>query len=135
MQLSVHLRSSGGADATGDSTTPTPPGTPWMVDPVVAAWQNNDAEKGRELAACLYETLSQELKGIEQLGAEVKDLGIGLTVFPTFLEGHTEVFLAWTAGEPEILTYYPPQGGYRTRKPVEGCRFTADRAPAGQLRE
>lgn len=145
MQLSVHLRSSGGGaprfadraeSAPTSVTTPTPPGTPWMADPVVAAWQaDNDVDKSRELTACLYETLSEQLQGIEHLGAEVKDLSIGLTVFPSYLDGQTEVLLAWTVGDLEIRTFYPPQGGYRSRKTVEGCRFTADRAPAGQLRE
>jgi hypothetical protein len=144
MQLSVHLRSSGdGSSADSLSTlvrpgaqfdTPTPPGTPWMADPVLAAWQASDPEQGRALAAGLYETLSEELKGVETLGAEVKDLSIGLTVFPSFLDGN-EVLLAWTVADLEIRTYYTPQGGYRQRKPVDGRTFTAERTPAGQLRE
>jgi hypothetical protein len=134
MQLSVHLRSSSDG-STADNLTPTPPGTPWMADPVLAAWQANDPEQGRALAAGLYETLSEELKGVEALGAEVKDLSIGLTVFPSYLDGNAEVLLAWTVTELEIRTYYTPQGGYRQRKPVEGRTFTAVRTPAGQLRE
>jgi len=134
MQLSVHLRSSPDGNSTGN-ITPTPPGTPWMVDPVVAAWHANDPEQGRALAACLYETLSHELKGIEALGAEVKDLSIGLTAFPSYMDGHAEVLLAWTVTEKEIRTYYAAHNGYRHRKSVEGKTFTAARTPAGQLRE
>lgn len=134
MQLSVHLRSSADGNSTGN-ITPTPPGTPWMADPVLAAWTAPDPEQGRALAACLYETLSLELKGIEALGAEVKDLSVGLTVFPTFLEGNSEVLLAWTVTEQEIRAYYAPHTGYRQRKPVEGRTFTAARTPAGQLQE
>jgi hypothetical protein len=115
--------------------TPTPPGTPWMADPVIAAWQAPEPENGRAVAACLYETLSQELKGVEALGAEVKDLSIGLTVFPSFLDGSTEVVLAWTVADREIRSYYAPHSNYRTRKPVDGRRFTAVRTPAGQLHE
>jgi hypothetical protein len=142
MQLSVHLRSTVVDDPRGGTTresarelTPTPPGTPWMADPVVAAWQAPEPEKGRDVAACLYETLSQELKGIEALGAEVKDLSIGLTVFPSYLEGNTEVLLAWTVADAEIQSYYAPHSGFRGRKSVEGRSFTATRTPAGQLRE
>jgi hypothetical protein len=134
MQLSVHLRSSTDGNSTGN-ITPTPPGTPWMADPVLAAWQVSDPEQGRALAACLYETLSLELKGIEALGAEVKDLSVGLTVFPSFLEGNSEVLLAWTVTDAEIRSYYAPHNGYRHRKAVEGRTFTAERTPAGQLRE
>jgi hypothetical protein len=158
MQLSVHLRSSADATAVGEAarsparsaarqtargasraptrnSTPMPPGTPWMADPVIAAWQAEDPEAGRALAACLYETLSQELRGIETLGAEVKDLSVGLTVFPSYLDGNSEVLLSWTVAEAEIRTFYSPQSGYRHRKPVEGRTFTAVRTPAGQLRE
>lgn len=143
MQLSVHLRSTivddeGGGALTAESThelTPTPPGTPWMADPVVAAWQAPEPEAGRAVAACLYETLSDELKRVESLGAEVKDLSVGLTVFPSYLEGNTEVLLAWTAADSEIRAYYAPHSGYRNRKSVDGRTFTANRTPAGQLRE
>lgn len=133
MQLSVHLRSSTDGNSTGN-ITPMPPGTPWMADPVLAAWTAPAPEQARALAACLYETLSVELKGIEALGAEVKDLSIGLTVFPSYLGG-TEVLLAWTVADPEIRAYYAPHTGYRQRKPVDGRMFTAARTPAGQLRE
>jgi len=118
--------------------TPMPLGTPWLADPVIASRHTRDSvdpEAGRALAACLYETLSQELKGIEELGAEVKDLSVGLTVFPSFLDGSTEVLLSWTVAEPEIRAFYTPHSGYRHRKPVEGREFTAVRTPAGQLRE
>jgi hypothetical protein len=145
MQLSVHLRSTVVEERAPDAAheaaeitreiTPTPPGTPWMADPVVAAWQATEPEKGRALAACLYETLSQELKVVEGLGAEVKDLSIGLTVFPSFLEGNTEVLLAWTVADREIHAYYATHTNYRNRKPVEGRTFTASRNPAGQVRE
>jgi hypothetical protein len=130
MQLSVHLRS----NSEGNAST-TPPGIPWMADPVVAAWHADDPEKARAVAACLYETLSQELKGVEALGAEVKDLSIGLTVFPSFLEGTNEVLLAWTVSDPEIRTYYTLQSGYRQRKPVDGRTFAAVRSPTGQVQE
>lgn len=115
--------------------TPMPLGTPWMADPVIASRKAEDPEAGRALAACLYETLSEELRGIEALGAEVKDLSVGLTVFPSFLDGNTEVFLSWTVADSEIRAFYPPHTGYRHRKPVEGREFRAVRTPAGQLRE
>lgn len=136
MQLSVHLRSS-----TEGNVTPAPPGTPWMADPVLTIWQDeeddddDEPEKDRVLSTCLYETLSQELKSIEALGAEVKDLSIGLTVFPSYLDGATEVFLCWTVADREIRAFYAPQSGYRNRKPVDGHTFTAVRTPAGQLHE
>lgn len=137
MQLSVHLRASDVDDPARtpvDDGTPAPRG-PWAIEPAAANSQTPETDTNRALAACLYETLSEELKGIETLGAEVKDLSVGLTVFPSFLDGNTEVLLAWTVTDLEIRTFYTPQGGYRSRKPVEGCRFTDGRTPRGQLRE
>jgi hypothetical protein len=130
MQLSAHLRS----NAEG-SKTPTPPGTPWLADPVVAAWQAPDPEKARVLAACLYETLSQELKALEHMGLEVKDLGIGLFDFPSLLDGHTEVLLCWRLDESEIRYFHTPSAGFRGRKPIEGHVFQGEPSPSGQLRE
>jgi hypothetical protein len=129
MQLSAHLRASSEGEP-----SPTPPGTPWLADPVVAAWQAQGPERGRALAACLYETLSQELKALESMGVEVKDLGIGLVAFPSFLEGSTEVLLSWRVSEPQVQ-FYCPTSNQRARRPVEGQVFLAERVPSGQLRE
>jgi hypothetical protein len=130
MQLSAHLRSN--ADG---GKTPTPPGTPWLADPVVAAWQAPDAEKSRVLAASLYETLSQELKQLEALGVEVKDLSIGLLDFPSLLDGTTEVLLCWRLDEREIRFFHTTSAGIRGRKPIEGHTFHSEPSPTGQLRE
>jgi len=129
MQLSAHLRSS-----SENEQAPTPPGTPWLADPVLAAWQAMDPEKGRALSACLYETLSEELKALEHDGVEVKDLSVGMVAFPTLLEGTTEVLLSWKVSEPEVQ-FYCPSGQQRSRRPIDGQRFLAEPAPSGQLRE
>jgi hypothetical protein len=129
MQLSAHLRSS--AEGT---PAPTPPGTPWLADPVLAAWQALDPEKARALSACLFETLSEQLKALEQAGIEVKDLSVGLVAFPTLLEGTTEVILSWKVSEPEVR-FFCPTGNQRSRRPIDGQRFLAEPGPAGQLRE
>lgn len=130
MQLSAHLRSH--ADGT---KPPTAPGTPWLADPVLAAWQAPDPEKARTVAACLYETLSQELKSLEALGVEVKDLSVGLLDFPSLLDGRTEVCLCWRLDESEIRYYHSLSSGYRGRKPVDGHSFRAEPSSSGQLQE
>jgi hypothetical protein len=129
MQLSAHLR----ANAEGDPA-PTPPGTPWLADPVLAAWQAMDPEKVRALSACLYETLSEQLKALEHAGIEVRDLSVGLVAFPSLLEGTTEVVLSWKVSEPEVR-FFCPTGNQRSRRPIDGQRFLAEPAPTGQLRE
>jgi hypothetical protein len=129
MQLSAHLRSSSEGEQ-----APTPPGTPWLADPVLAAWQAMDPEKARALSACLYETLSEELKALEQAGVEVKDLSVGMVAFPTLLEGTSEALLSWKVSEPEVQ-FFCPTGNQRNRRPIDGQRFLAEPATSGQLRE
>lgn len=130
MQLSAHLRSN--ADG---GKTPTPPGTPWLADPVVAAWQAPDAEKAKLISASLAETLSHELRQLEAFGIEVRDLAIGLLDFPSLLDGRTEVQLCWRLGEGNIRYFHTVSGGYPARKPIDGHAFHCEPSPTGQLRE
>jgi hypothetical protein len=130
MQLSAHLRSGGEGDR-----TPTPPGTPWLADPVLAAWDAPDADKASAITAGLYETLSEELRSLEELGVEVKDLTIGLVDFPSLLDGSSEVYLCWKLDERTIGYYHPTHTGFRNRKPIEGHLFLAEPGASGQLHE
>ncbi|MFM2417114.1 MAG: hypothetical protein RL385_1837 [Pseudomonadota bacterium] len=129
MQLSAHLR----LNPEGQSA-PTPPGTPWLVDPVLAAWDAPDDEKTRAIVAGLYETLSEELARLEKLGVEVKDLGVGLVAFPSYLDGSTEVRLSWKVSEVEVSHFCPSQGGLRQRRAIDGQSFLAERS-RGDLRD
>ena len=130
MQLSAHLRSGGEGNP-----TPTPPGTPWLADPVLAAWAAPDPEKASAVTAGLYETLSEQLRGLEALGIEVKDLTIGLVDFPSLLDGTTEVSLCWKVDERSIGFYHPAHLTFRQRKPIEGHSFLAEPVSSGQLRD
>ena len=130
MQLSAHLRAGG---ETGQ--VPMPPGTPWLADPVVAAWDAPDAEKASALTTGLYETLSQELRALEALGVEVKDLTIGLVDFPSLLDGDSEVYLCWKIDEQSVGHYHPVQSGFRSRKPIDGHAFLSEPSQSGALRD
>lgn len=130
MQLSAHLR----AHADGAHAL-TPPGVPWLADPVEAAWEASDPETHRVFASALYETLADDMRRLDAWGVQVKDLGIGLLGFPSFLEGGTEVQLSWCLRENTIGYFCPTSGGLPSRQPVDGHTFLDRRAPAGQLRE
>lgn len=123
MQLSAHLR----LNPEGQSV-PTPPGTPWLADPVQAAWEAPDSEHTRAIAAGLYETLSDEIARLERLGVQVKDLGVGLLAFPSLLDGDKEVALSWKVNEPEVGHFCPSQGGLRQRRAIEGQAFHSARS-------
>ncbi len=54
---------------------------------------------------------------IEALGAEVKDLELGLVDFPAEREGET-VLLCWRVGEEEIGYWHGLEEGFAGRKPL-----------------
>jgi hypothetical protein len=76
------------------------------------------------LAALLAEKerAEDELRGylceIEELGAEVKDLEIGLVDFPA-RAGSRTVYLCWKAGEPEIGFWHEIDAGFAGRRPID----------------
>jgi hypothetical protein len=69
--------------------------------------------------------LEGELRGyvreIEELGAEVKDLELGLVDFPMRLGGRT-VLLCWKAGEAEVRFWHEVDGGFAGRRPLAELR-------------
>lgn len=123
MQLSTQLRTDGEGGATA-----IPPGTPWMADPVVAAWQAQDSDAGTALAGALEALLVEEKRELQAMGVEVRDLGLGLVEMSSYLDGATEVLLCWSLAETEIKTFRLPSASYRARKPIEGHGFVAVRA-------
>jgi hypothetical protein len=54
---------------------------------------------------------------IEAIGAQVKDLDIGLIDFPCRVEGGT-VLLCWKFGESRISHWHGTGEGYAARKPI-----------------
>ena len=54
---------------------------------------------------------------IEALGAEVKDLELGLVDFPAEREGET-VLLCWRVGEDEIGYWHGLDEGFAGRRPL-----------------
>ena len=62
--------------------------------------------------------LKEALERIEQLGAVVKDLDIGLIDFLSIYQGQ-EVYLCWKLGEDRIRFWHGLTEGFRGRKPVD----------------
>jgi hypothetical protein len=55
---------------------------------------------------------------IESIGAQVKDLDIGLIDFPCMVEGRT-LLLCWKLGEEKITHWHGTNEGFTARKPVD----------------
>lgn len=62
--------------------------------------------------------LQELLERIDELGAQVKDLNMGLLDFPTIYKGE-EVCLCWRLGEHEIRFWHGATEGFKGRKEID----------------
>ena len=62
--------------------------------------------------------LREALDRVDELGAQVKDLDIGLIDFLTRYHGR-EVCLCWKLGEHGIRFWHSPEEGFKGRKPID----------------
>lgn len=101
--------------------------------PPSAELLGNDAQlfgsaEVRQLQArfrALYEQVGSDVRQIEALGGQVKDLELGLVDFPALLGGQSEVLLCWRVGERAISFFHDMECGFGGRQPVQGNEFTA----------
>lgn len=62
--------------------------------------------------------LTAAVERVGDLGAQIKDLNMGLIDFPTMYRGR-EVLLCWKLGEERIAYWHGVEEGYRGRKPID----------------
>lgn len=62
--------------------------------------------------------LKEAFEKVEEIGAHVKDLDIGLIDFMTRYQDR-EVCLCWKLGEDTIGFWHGPEEGFRGRKPID----------------
>ena len=58
------------------------------------------------------------LAEIDSIGAQVKDLDMGLLDFPCVVEGET-ILLCWKLGEKKITHWHSTEEGFAGRKPID----------------
>ena len=75
---------------------------------------NGGSKKAGELLA-EFHRVEQGVKGLQEIGCELKDMSIGLIDFPALRDGR-EVLLCWKYDEPEIMFWHDLQSGYPGRK-------------------
>jgi hypothetical protein len=73
----------------------------------------------RPAARALVEELDALVQEIEQSGAHLKDVQLGLVDFPAEREGEL-VYLCWQFGEPEVAFWHPIESGFAGRQPLPG---------------
>jgi hypothetical protein len=67
----------------------------------------------------MMEALTEELHAIEETGATVKDLDMGLCDFLGEHQGR-EVWLCWQYGEKRIGFWHDLDSGFSSRQPLDG---------------
>ena len=65
-----------------------------------------------------FEKLDALVHRIQETGAILKDINMGLLDFSALREGH-EVYLCWQYGEGDIAFWHEVDAGYAGRQPIE----------------
>lgn len=65
-----------------------------------------------------FEKLDALVHRIQETGAILKDINMGLLDFPA-LRGEREVYLCWQYGEGDIAYWHEVEAGYAGRQPIE----------------
>jgi hypothetical protein len=73
----------------------------------------------RPAARVLVADLDTIVHEIEQEGAVLKDIQLGLVDFPAEIDGET-VFLCWQFGEPDVAYWHRIDEGFAGRRPLPG---------------
>jgi hypothetical protein len=73
----------------------------------------------RPAARALVEELDAVAQEIEESGAHLKDVQLGLVDFPAERDGEI-VYLCWQFGEPEIAFWHRIEDGFAGRRPLPG---------------
>jgi hypothetical protein len=69
-------------------------------------------------AAAASRELAEVMEAVRSLGAEVKDLELGLVDFPALHPDGQTVLLCWRLGEDEIGYWHGLEEGFAGRKPL-----------------
>jgi hypothetical protein len=87
-----------------------------MMGGVAVDRERVSAEKSKRDDAA--ERLRAAVEGVQEVGALIKDLDIGLIDFPTLYRG-VEVYLCWKLGEDDIAFWHGVDEGFRGRKAID----------------
>jgi len=73
----------------------------------------------RPEARLLVEELDAVVREIEESGAHLKDIQLGLVDFPAEMDGEV-VYLCWQFGEPEVAFWHGIEDGFAGRRALPG---------------
>jgi hypothetical protein len=79
----------------------------------------DDLLRTRPAARVLIEELDAIVHEVEESGAHLKDVQLGLVDFPAERDGEI-VYLCWQFGEPEVAFWHRTEDGFAGRQPLPG---------------
>jgi hypothetical protein len=82
--------------------------------------RQTDVVRVRPAARLVIEELDAVVAEIEEAGAQLKDVRLGLVDFPGVVGGR-RVLLCWQLGEPEIAFYHDEREGFTGRRRLPGA--------------
>lgn len=91
---------------------------PDLVPTLQKATLNGGSRESGE-AMLFYQELERGIKGIQELGIEIKDVDMGLVDFHGTRAGR-EIYLCWRYGEEEIAYWHDLDAGLAGRQPIDG---------------
>lgn len=74
----------------------------------------------RPAARALVEEIDAVVGEIEESGAHLKDVRLGLVDFPASRGGEV-IYLCWQFGEPEVAFWHRMEDGFAGRQPLPGA--------------
>lgn len=85
----------------------------------LATLATDELLRRRPNAAALVAEIEEAVRAIEESGAVLKDIQLGLVDFPAEVEGG-EAYLCWQFGEPEVGFWHRHDEGFSGRRPLPG---------------
>jgi len=89
----------------------------WKVRGNGHGLQEEEIQRLNQVLEHLRDLLVRRVEAVRALGAEVKDLELGLVDFPSRREGRV-VYLCWQVDEPTIAYWHELDAGYQGRQPL-----------------
>lgn len=85
----------------------------------VGTLSSDELLRRRPAARLLVEELDAIVREIEESGAHLKDMQLGLVDFPAEMDGEI-VYLCWQFGETEVAFWHGLEDGFARRRPLPG---------------
>ena len=88
------------------------------VWPIVERSAGNGGSQAASELIQEFERLDVLVHQVQETGALLKDINIGLLDFPAWRDGR-EVYLCWKYGEVDIAFWHEIEAGYAGRQPID----------------